>query len=66
MAVVPCISVSTGYILLTVVLCEVARRLVRSSVPDGLVKTALLEVIAGADLCGCGFELIISKKINQM
>ena len=27
----------------------------------GLVKTALNEAIAAADLCGCCFELIISE-----
>ena len=61
MGLVPCIAVSTGYILLTCFLCESLRRLVSASVSNGLAKTALLEAIAGAELCGAGFELIISK-----
>jgi len=56
---VPCIVVSTLYVLLTCVLCEALRRVVEATVPIGLAKTALLEAIAGAELCGCGFELII-------
>lgn len=58
---VPCIVVSTLYVLLTCVLCEALRRVVEATVPIGLAKTALLEAIAGAELCGCGFELIISE-----
>ena len=56
----PCIAISTGYILLVMFLCEMARKLV-APLNDGLVKTALNEAIAAADLCGVCFELIISK-----
>merc|ERR1711902_49716 len=58
MALVPCIAISTGYILLIMFLCELARRTV-APLNDGLVKTALNEAIAAADLCGVCFELII-------
>ena len=60
MALVPCIAISTGYILLIMFLCELARRTV-APLNDGLVKTALNEAIAAADLCGVCFELIISE-----
>ena len=60
MALVPCIAVSTGYILLVMFLCEMARKVV-APLNDGLVKTALNEAIAAADLCGVCFELIIGK-----
>merc|ERR1712080_6808 len=58
MALIPCIAISTGYILLVLFLCELARKLIAPLNP-GLVKTALNEAIAAADLCGCCFELII-------
>merc|ERR1712098_229621 len=58
MALVPCIVISTGYILLVLFLCELARKLIAPLNP-GLVKTALNEAIAAADLCGVCFELII-------
>lgn len=58
MALVPCIAISTGYILLVMFLCEMARKMV-APLNDGLVKTALNEAIAAADLCGVCFELII-------
>ena len=60
MALVPCIVISTGYILLVLFLCELARKLIAPLNP-GLVKTALNEAIAAADLCGVCFELIIGK-----
>jgi len=59
MALVPCIAVSTAFILLTCFLAEALRKLVSATVPNGLAKSALLEAIAGAELCGTGFELII-------
>merc|ERR1711971_1096458 len=58
MALVPCILISTGYILLIMFLCELLRKAV-APLNDGLVKTALNEAIAAADLCGVCFELII-------
>ena len=61
MGLVPCIAVSTGYILLTCLLCEGLRKVVHTFVPNGPGKNALLEAIAGAELCGAGFELIISE-----
>ena len=61
MALVPCIAISTAYVLLTCFLAEALRKVIESAVPDGLLKTALKEAVAGAELCGCGFELIISK-----
>merc|ERR1711971_820779 len=51
MALVPCIAISTGYILLIMFLCELLRKAV-APLNDGLVKTALNEAIAAADLCG--------------
>ena len=60
MGLVPCIAVSTGFILLVLFLAEVGRRLV-APLNAGLVKTALNEAIAAAELCGACFELIISK-----
>jgi len=58
MGLVPCIAVSTGYILLVLFLAELVRRLV-APLNAGLVKTALNEAIAAAELCGACFELII-------
>jgi len=58
MALIPCIAISTGYILLILFLAEVGRRLAAPLNP-GLVKTAINEALAGAELCGAGFELII-------
>ena len=55
MGLVPCIAISTGYILLVMFLCEMARKVV-APLNDGLVKTALNEAIAAADLCGVCFE----------
>jgi len=55
---VPCIAVSTGYILLILFLAELARRVV-APLNAGLVKTAFNEAIAAAELCGACFELII-------
>ena len=62
---VPCIAVSTFYVLLTCALCEILRKIVDAALPNGLAKTALNEAIAGAELCGCGFELIISKFLQK-
>lgn len=59
MALIPCIAISTAYVLLTCFLAEALRKVIESAVPDGLLKTALKEAVAGAELCGCGFELII-------
>ena len=64
MALVPCIAISTGYILLVMFLCELARKTV-APLNDGLVKTALNEAIAAADLCGVCFELIIGIEIKS-
>ena len=63
MGLVPCIAISTGYILLVMFLCEMARKVV-APLNDGLVKIALNEAIAAADLCGVCFELIISKSLS--
>ena len=60
-ALVPCIAISTGFVLLTCFICEALRKIIEAVVPEGLLKTALKEFVAGAELCGCGFELIISK-----
>ncbi len=63
-ALVPCVVVSLSYILLTMFLAESLRKLTGFFIPDKykLFRTAVLEFVAGAELCGCGFELIISKK----
>lgn len=58
MALIPCIAISTGYILLVCFLAELLRRVIAPLNP-GLCKTALLEAVAGAELCGACFELII-------
>jgi aquaporin related protein len=58
MGLVPCICISTGYILVVLFLAEVLRRLCAPLNP-GLVKTSLLEAVAAAELCGACFELII-------
>jgi len=58
-ALVPCIAISTGFVLLTCFICEALRKIIEAVVPEGLLKTALKEFVAGAELCGCGFELII-------
>ena len=63
MALVPCIAISTGYILLVMFICELARKTV-APLNDGLVKTALNEAIAAADLCGVCFELIIGGEMD--
>ena len=59
-ALIPCICVSLGYILLILFLAELARRVVAPLNP-GLVKIALNEAISAAELCGACFELIISE-----
>ena len=60
---VPCIAVSTLYVLLTMFLAEALRKIVEAAMPNkSLVKTAILEFVASAELCGCGFELIISEQ----
>ena len=61
MGLVPCIAVSTFYIFLTIFLAEALRRIVAAFFPNGLAKNAVLEFVAAAEMCGCGFELIISK-----
>ena len=64
-ALVPCIAISTGFVLLTCFICEALRKIIEAVVPEGLLKTALKEFVAGAELCGCGFELIISKLFSR-
>ena len=60
----PCIAVSTLYVLLTMFLAEAIRKVVEAAMPNkSLVKTAILEFVASAEMCGCGFELIISETI---
>jgi len=59
MALVPCIAVSIGYILLSCLLGEALRKVIKAALPVGLIRTALNEAVAAAELCACGFELII-------
>lgn len=59
MALVPCIAVSLGYILLSCFLAEVLRKVIPAILPEGLLRAALNEVVAAAELCACGFELVI-------
>jgi len=59
MALVPCIAVSLGYILLNCFLAEALRKVIGSVFQEGLLRTALNEALAAAELCACGFELII-------
>ena len=61
MALVPCIAVSLGYILLSCLLAEALRKVIRDALPEGLVRTAFNEAVAAAELCACGFELIIGE-----
>jgi len=58
---VPCIVVSTLYILLTIILAEILRKVVGKTFPDSLAKNGMYELITGAELCGCCFELANSK-----
>jgi aquaporin related protein len=58
MALVPCILVSVGYIIMFLFMAEFMRRLVDPLNPS-LLKTALYEAIAAAEMCSTGFELII-------
>ena len=61
----PCIAVSTLYVLLTMFLAEAIRKVVEAAMPNkSLVKTAILEFVASAEMCGCGFELIIGEQIS--
>ena len=60
---IPCILISTSYVLLTMFLAELARKIVAASMPDSLIRRAILEFVAAAEMCGCAFELIISKLI---
>ena len=61
---VPCIAVSTLYVLLTMFLAEALRKIIEAAMPNkSLVKTAILEFVAAAEMCGCGFELIISEQV---
>eukprot|EP00096_Caligus_rogercresseyi_P004485 TRINITY_DN1876_c0_g1_i1.p1 TRINITY_DN1876_c0_g1~~TRINITY_DN1876_c0_g1_i1.p1 ORF type:complete len:261 (+),score=11.01 TRINITY_DN1876_c0_g1_i1:116-898(+) len=59
MVVIPCICVSIGSVLLTLALAEGLRGLLHDYLRDGIIKTAILEFLAAAELCGCGFELVI-------
>ena len=61
MGLVPCIAVSLGYILLNCFLAEALRKVIGSVFQEGLLRTALNEALAAAELCACGFELIIGK-----
>ena len=55
---------STLYVLLTMFLAEALRKIVEAAMPNkSLVKTAILEFVAAAEMCGCGFELIISEQV---
>jgi len=56
---VPCIAVSLGYILLGCFLAEALRKVIGAVLPEGLLRTAFNEAVAAAELCACGFELII-------
>ncbi|KAF7266554.1 hypothetical protein GWI33_020062 [Rhynchophorus ferrugineus] len=53
--------ISTSYILLTLALAHLARRLVEKYVDDSkeTIKNLLFEFIATLELCSCCFELII-------
>lgn len=53
--------VSTLFILLTSLLAHCARKLTNKLIKEPFVKILFEEAIAAAELCGCCFELIISK-----
>lgn len=53
--------VSTLFILLTSLLAHCARKLTNKLIKEPFVKALFEEAIAAAELCGCCFELIISK-----
>eukprot|EP00095_Tigriopus_kingsejongensis_P008721 maker-scaffold352_size199037-snap-gene-0.45 protein:Tk08721 transcript:maker-scaffold352_size199037-snap-gene-0.45-mRNA-1 annotation:"Aquaporin-12A" len=60
MGLVPCIVVSILYIVVSMFLGEVCRKLaVGLFQPGSLVLIALKEFIAAAEMCACAFELII-------
>lgn len=60
MGLVPCIVVSILYMLITMFLAEVLRKLaIGLFEPGSMVLIAIKEFIAAAELCACGFELII-------
>ena len=44
MGLVPCIAVSTGYILLTMFLAETLRKVVKATIPVGLARYHSLDV----------------------
>jgi len=68
----PCIAVSVTYIVITMFLAEAARKSVKAVLPNNggrgratkLIKLALLEFVAAAEMCGCGFELIIGNSLH--
>ncbi|XP_017769512.1 PREDICTED: aquaporin-12 [Nicrophorus vespilloides] len=51
--------ISTLFIVLTALLANAARKLVKTALNDGLMRQLLLEFIATAELCATCFELII-------
>ncbi|XP_071743769.1 aquaporin-11 [Lepeophtheirus salmonis] len=59
MAFIPCICVSLGSLCLTLAFAELLRLIIHASLKGGILKIALLEFVAAAELCGCGFELVI-------
>jgi len=60
---VPCICVSVLFILLTMFLAEAVRKVATAALPrPNLLRTAILEFAAAAEMCGCGFELIIGRR----
>ncbi len=58
---IPCILWSILSVLTTMFLAEVLRKSVGGALQEGMLKNAALEFVAAAEMCGCAFELIISK-----
>ena len=46
MGLVPCIAVSTGYILLTMFLAETLRKVVKATIPVGLARYHSLDLLS--------------------
>ena len=62
MGLVPCLAVSTLTIVLTMFVAQFLRELAAALLPRGsMLLVCVNEFLAAAEMCGCGFELIISE-----
>ena len=68
MGLVPCIAVSTGYILLTMFLAETLRKVVKATIPVGLARYHSLDLFSMSvwDLkCKNAFSIFPSTSSTQ-